>query len=564
MNKTLPSTFVTLPILFTLAFLISCGGGGDDGVAYNPPPAQLSGVVATSGDGQVSVSWNSSSSATSYNLYWGTSPGITIATGTSIQGVTSPYVHAGLTNGITYYYVLTALNQYGESVESSEVSATPVAPLPGQPTGVSVTAGEGQNIISWEPVDGATSYNLYWKESPGVTKYTGIIVAGITSPYSHTGLTNGTTYYYVVTAVDQDGEGIESLEVSGTPEVAQWKTMSAGSDVALAITTDGDLWAWGGNITTPVLVDSASVWADVSASGSTMAMAIKSDGTMWEWEGFGKSMVQVGTDSDWDKVSSRSSHTMAIKTDNTLWGWGQNDAGQLGIGNTTDKSSPTLIGSGWAEVSSANWLTLGLKTNGFVFAWGSNLSGELGTMSFDTCFPGGGYAIPCSTYPILVTSLNPWSVIEAGKLGFSLGIYMDLRVIPTIMGWGQNNNSVLGAGGNRSTPASFIGGFDDWIDVTAGSDHAVAMKSDGSLWAWGNGSYLGVGGGAASSSVPVQVLGAYGSGYDYDWVAISAHVHYTLALKSDGSLWAWGDNYYGQLGDGSTTDRFYPVRVEGY
>jgi fibronectin type 3 domain-containing protein len=180
-------------------------------------PSLPTGVNATAGDGQVSISWNSVSGATSYNLYWSTSPGVNKTTGTKISNVTSPYSYTGRINGTTYYYVVTAQNALGESSESSQVSATPGHP-PTAPTGVNATAGDGQVSISWNSVSEATSYNLYWSTSSGVNKTTGTKISNVTSPYTHTGRINGTTYYYVVTAVNSYGESSESSQVSARPK----------------------------------------------------------------------------------------------------------------------------------------------------------------------------------------------------------------------------------------------------------------------------------------------------------------------------------------------------------
>jgi hypothetical protein len=140
------------------------------------------------------------------------------STGTQIAGASSPYAHTGLSNGTAYYYVVTAVNGAGESAESAEVGATPQVSAPAAPTGVSATAGNGQVTLSWTAVSGATSYNLYFSTSTGVTKTTGTKITGAASPYTHTGLTNGTTYYYVVTAVSAGGESAESAQVSATPQ----------------------------------------------------------------------------------------------------------------------------------------------------------------------------------------------------------------------------------------------------------------------------------------------------------------------------------------------------------
>lgn len=138
-----------------------------------------------------------------------------------IPNVTSPYAHTGLTNGTTYYYVVTAVNQSGESAESKEVSATPsIATPPLPPANVATHAGNRTVNIAWsasESAEAAASYSIYWSISAGVTKTNGIKISGVNSPYVHTNLINGTSYYYIVTGVNIYGEGNASQEVSATP-----------------------------------------------------------------------------------------------------------------------------------------------------------------------------------------------------------------------------------------------------------------------------------------------------------------------------------------------------------
>ncbi|MEM3484076.1 MAG: fibronectin type III domain-containing protein [Candidatus Methanomethyliaceae archaeon] len=187
------------------------------GIQQLPEPP--TGVTATAGDGQVTLTWSPVQGASSYNLYWGTVAGVSKSSGTRIANVTSPYTHAGLSNGVTYYYVVTAVNTVGESRESVPVSATPRASVrkPQPPTGVTATPGDGEITISWQPSEGAVSYNLYWGTAPGLKPETANMFAGVAPPFVHTGLTNGVTYYYVVTAVNSEGESEPSSEVSGTP-----------------------------------------------------------------------------------------------------------------------------------------------------------------------------------------------------------------------------------------------------------------------------------------------------------------------------------------------------------
>ncbi len=208
--------FVILSLL-----VLSCGGGGGGSSSPNTPPPAPENILPTGGNAVVRLSWESASGATTYNIYWSTTAGVLKTTGTKISAVTSPYYHSGLNNGTTYYYVVTAENQYGESSESVEVSATPSLtnpPLP--PMHVATLALDSQAIIRWTAVeaeDASTSHNIYWSTSSGVTKGNGTKIASAVNPYTHEGLTNGTTYYYVVTTVNQRGESLESAEASATP-----------------------------------------------------------------------------------------------------------------------------------------------------------------------------------------------------------------------------------------------------------------------------------------------------------------------------------------------------------
>ncbi|GFE58581.1 fibronectin type III domain-containing protein [Geobacter sp. AOG1] len=184
-------------------------------------PAAPIGVSAVGGANQVTVSWAAVAGATSYNIYWSTTSGVTPATGTKITGAASPYVQTGLTAATAYYYVVTAVNAAGESAPSAQVSATTAsaAVLPA-PTGVTAVGGTGQVTITWSPVTGATSYNIYWSTTTGVTPLTGTLIANATSPYMQTGRTASTTYYYVVTAVNAAGESAPSAQASATTAAA--------------------------------------------------------------------------------------------------------------------------------------------------------------------------------------------------------------------------------------------------------------------------------------------------------------------------------------------------------
>jgi len=188
--------------------------------AAAPQLTPPTGVTATGGTSQVTVSWSAVSSATSYNIYYATASGVGTTTGTKIANATAPAVLTGLNNGTTYYFVVTAANANGESAASAQVSAAPLSSvptptLPAAPAGVVATSGTNQVSLSWSAVTGATSYNVYYATSSGVTKANGTKVVNAASPYVQTGLSVGTTYYFIVTAVNAAGEGTASATVAG-------------------------------------------------------------------------------------------------------------------------------------------------------------------------------------------------------------------------------------------------------------------------------------------------------------------------------------------------------------
>ena len=224
MGKMRSGIFLGL-ILCLSMIAAACGGGGGGGGSNSSTPATIpttptdvTAVTATPGNGEVTIAWTAVAGATSYNIYWSTTTGVTTANGTEITGATNPYIQTGLTNEVTYYYLVTAVNSVGESAASAQVSAIPaVNPAPAAPTDVTATPGNGEVTIAWTAVAGAISYNIYWSTTTGVTTADGTEITGATNPYIQTGLTNGTTYYYVVTAVNDNGESTASPQVTAAP-----------------------------------------------------------------------------------------------------------------------------------------------------------------------------------------------------------------------------------------------------------------------------------------------------------------------------------------------------------
>jgi len=215
------------------------GESGESGEASATPvapgptvPSPPMNVLASAGEGLVTISWDAVAGALSYHLYGASAPGVTkegyaaMPDGVRHPGVLSPYTVTGLRDGTTYYFRVTAENAVGESGVSGEASATPVAPapmVPSPPTGVLATAEDGRVTVAWNPVVDALAYHLYAASAPGVTRDgygsmpDGARFQDVLSPYTIAGLTNGKTYYFRVTAENAAGESAESGEASATP-----------------------------------------------------------------------------------------------------------------------------------------------------------------------------------------------------------------------------------------------------------------------------------------------------------------------------------------------------------
>src|SRR5580704_11692816 len=180
-----------------------------------PPPATPTGLAATAGNAQVSLTWNASSGATNYHVKRSTSSG----TETQISAPASnSFIDTALVNGTKYFYVVSAVNSGGESANSSEVSATPTAPAvpPATPTGLQATAGNAQVSLSWNASTGATSYNVKRSTVTG-GPFNTTRASPTATNYVDGTVTNGTTYFYVVSAVNASGESANSAQASATP-----------------------------------------------------------------------------------------------------------------------------------------------------------------------------------------------------------------------------------------------------------------------------------------------------------------------------------------------------------
>jgi fibronectin type 3 domain-containing protein len=221
---------------FIVTALNSAGASAASTQASATPLPAIAGVptglTAVAADAQVALSWTAVTGATSYNVYYGTSSSLTTANGTKLNNTSTSKIVTGLTNGTKYYFIVTTVDLGGESAASAAVSATPVSPT-GAPTLSSATAGNAQVALSWTTVTGATSYNVYYGTTSGVTTVSGTkFPAGTSTTATVTGLTNTTLYYFVVTSVDAGGESAVSNQLSATPTTGVTIALTPGADAS--------------------------------------------------------------------------------------------------------------------------------------------------------------------------------------------------------------------------------------------------------------------------------------------------------------------------------------------
>ena len=339
------------------------------------------------------------------------------------------------------------------------------------------------------------------------------------------------------------------------------------------------LWTWGWNpygelglnnttsVSSPTQVGTDNNWSTLDNNGGYAHWetgAIKTDGTLWTWGANAKGQLghnntttysspkQVGTDTTWNGYPKMSYYNSAFtKSDGTLWATGNNAYGQLGLNDRTNRSSPTQIpGTTWSSGLRVNSFNKGLgilaiKTDGTLWSWGANNGGFLGLNQSGSTYISSPTQIPG-------TSWNTVDVHESGVVA--------TKTDGTLWGWGYNIYGNLGD--NNTTPYSSpkqIGTDTTWSDAIAEGYIAAAFKTDGTLWSMGSNSYGGVGDNSTvQRSSPTQVPGT-------TWSKIVGNQDGSSwkAIKTDGTLWSWGYNNYGQLGHNDRAQYSSPTQIPG-
>jgi alpha-tubulin suppressor-like RCC1 family protein len=293
-------------------------------------------------------------------------------------------------------------------------------------------------------------------------------------------------------------------------------SFSTGEFVSCEVWADGTLWCWGR-------------YASGDGTGNLSEFAVPVNA-------FGNAAVQV---------SAGSATICALASTGTIYCWGENIDGEVGIGDTADSIvlSPveaTAIGQSFVEIAAGGYFVCARRSDGIVLCWGLDSSGELGDGPTDDT----------RSTPAPVPGLT--SVVELAA-GYQHACAR--KSDGTVWCWGSNVTGEIGDGtlANRPSPVPVATAINDFIQLSAGLGHTCGLRSNGTVWCWGDNSYGQLGDGTGvSRTIPGQVINLGGV------AQITAGLYHNCALTGDGTVWCWGANEVGQLGIGTTTAQLAP------
>ena len=361
-----------------------------------------------------------------------------------------------------------------------------------------------------------------------------------------------------------------------------WSKVAVGAEHTVAIASNGSLWAWGlnnlgqlGNGTyassnTPIQIGTSTDWTDIAAGGN-FTVALRASGftsgnkTLWTWGSNNSQQLgggvlayrnyplQVGTNQKWVEITAGFEHVLAIQDsgdifsqgNRTLWAWGSNQYYQLGFEGlpNVSVSTPFQVGTNvnWSKVSAGDEFSLARKTDGTLWSWGRNNFGQLGLNSISN-------DVPVRTQIGISTN---WSTNIASGGNFALALLSN----GTLFAWGQNNFGQLGIGSTTNQMQPTLVGT-NFNSISAGGGHSLAISVSNNIMAFGYGFFGQLGSGNNNNlNVPMQLnfLGPYSK--------VAASNSHSVTIKSDGTLWAFGKNSNGQLGDGTTINKNIPTQI---
>jgi len=348
-------------------------------------------------------------------------------------------------------------------------------------------------------------------------------------------------------------------------DATDWIFVSAGKSHTCGVKADGSLWCWGDNgqdelgpkiyvpySLEPIKLPMERSWKIVVA-GSDHTCALDQDSTVWCWGGEDRKereIHEINQDEDWLQLSSgtASSHSTfcGLKTDGSLWCWGSNQMGELGCGDSADRSYPVVVAGGrqWLQVDVGGNHACGIDVSGRAWCWGSNRSGQAGV----------GFDASDSLRPAIVGSGNDWKLVTTGKHHTCA-----LKEDSTLWCWGSNESGQLGLGVHNGTSVpEKVGGMYTWFSVNAGKYHTCAISTDGTLLCWGSNS-------RCQTGVPNNNQTMYPTEIPHGttWLAVTGGNDFSCAIDANRDLYCWGNNDVFQLGEALPSIRCRPVRVTG-
>jgi alpha-tubulin suppressor-like RCC1 family protein len=492
-------------------------------------------------------------------------------------------------------------NLYGQLGDGTTTDRSIPAQVTGLTEVTAIAAGIGHSIAvkadgsvwTWGAYSYGSDGTVGYRSSPARAEGFAVAVSAVSAGFTHSLAigADGSLWGLGSNMANQLGSAASddpTVPIRIVPELGPVRSASASMMHSVALKLDGTVWSWGSNgfsqFGNAAENDGSSVPAaptglsDIAhiATGWANSLAVKSDGTVWAWGGHmfvplladrwaSGVPVQVAGLSGVTAVAAGQSFSMALKADGSVWAWGGNNSGQLGDGTTIDHTVPKRVwGLSGITAIAAGWeFGLALGSDGSVWGWGNSESGQLGAIPQQTCRNIAEGDRICSPTATQIPGLSSIVALAAGEV-HGLALKSD----GTVWAWGDNGSGQLGNDSqNGSSTPTQIAGLSGVMAISANSQYSVALKSDGTVWVWGDNRYgqlgdgttTGLGEGTSTGTrVPTQVPGLT------DIVAIVAggtagvgsHV---VAVKSDGTVWAWGENLYGQLGDGTYVSRPTPT-----
>ncbi len=350
----------------------------------------------------------------------------------------------------------------------------------------------------------------------------------------------------------------EAITLKYTCKHDFWESVDAGRSHSLAKSKDGDLYMWGGNTKKELFIKGEYISVnmpfpvpgdrDIAAynAGSFTSAVVEEDGLL-STSGF--LSISEGI-SDVKQVSLGDQHGVVVYDNGTLYSWGSNERGQLGDLSILSKIAPSQESSqsdAWNDnknsVSAGYSYTMAIKNDGTLWGWGANDYGQLGIKRLNE------HRQPTQED----TNATDWSTVSSGA-----SHTLALKTDGTLWAWGNNGFGALGDGStlNSRKPIHIKVGT-AFKRISAGYNHSLAIDANGALWSWGDNEngQLGIGS-TTNISTPQKV------GISNNWVTVSAGKNFSIGTQKDGSLWTWGYNRFNQLGIEDTNDQVRPVEVK--